>query len=83
MSFYRITLKRSTIGLPQKYKTTVQRLGLKRTGSVVYQKVSADSAGQVLRIKELVDVEIVDRALSKRVERENRKSDPGFTVLGQ
>lgn len=81
MSFYRITLKRSTIGLPQQFKTTVQRLGLRKTGSVIYQKVSPYSAGQILKIKELVDVEIVDSALSKEQERELRKSDSGFTVI--
>ncbi|CDR45579.1 CYFA0S19e00606g1_1 [Cyberlindnera fabianii] len=83
MSFYRIQLKRSTIALPQSIKDTVAKLGLKKTGSVAYQTVSPVSAGMILKVKELVDVEVVENALSKQQERALRKSDPGFTVEKQ
>lgn len=83
MSFYRITLKRSTIALPQPLKDTVAKLGLGRTGSVAYQPVSPISAGMILKVKELVDVSVVDQSLSKAQERNLRKSDPGFTVEKQ
>lgn len=83
MSFYRITLKRSTIALPKAIKDTVTKLGLGKTGSVAYQQVGPHSAGMILKVKELVDVQVVENALSKAEERQLRKSDPGFTVEKQ
>lgn len=83
MSFYRITLKISTIALPKAIKDTVTKLGLGKTGSVTYQQVNPMSAGMILKVKELVDVQVVDQALTKAQEREIRKSDPGFTVEKQ
>ncbi|KAH3675002.1 hypothetical protein WICPIJ_009388 [Wickerhamomyces pijperi] len=83
MSFYRIQLKRSTIALPQAIKDTVSKLGLGKTGSVSYREVSPISAGMILKVKELVEVKVVDQALSKSQERALRKSDPGFVVEKQ
>lgn len=83
MSFYRIQLKRSTIALPQAIKDTVSKLGLGKTGSVSYRPVSPIAAGMILKVKELVEVKVVDQALSKQEERALRKSDPGFVVEKQ
>jgi ribosomal protein L30 len=80
MSYYRIQLKRSTIALPKAIKETVAKLGLGKTGSVAYQRVNPMSAGMILKVKDLVDVKLVDQALSKAQERDLRKTDPGFTV---
>ncbi|KAH3679191.1 hypothetical protein WICMUC_001203 [Wickerhamomyces mucosus] len=81
--FYRITLKRSTIALPKQIKDTVSKLGLNKTGSISYRPVSPIAAGMILKVKELVNVEVVDQALTKFEERQTRKSNPGFTIERQ
>ncbi|CAH01328.1 mitochondrial 54S ribosomal protein uL30m [Kluyveromyces lactis] len=80
MVFYRITLQRSVIGTPQKTRAVVKSLGLGKRGSVAYQPATPSIAGAVAQIKELVSVELADKALSKAEQRELRKSNPGFTV---
>ncbi|AAS53821.1 AFR450Cp [Eremothecium gossypii ATCC 10895] len=80
MVFYKITLARSTIGLPDKVKGVVHSLGLGKRGTTVYRKVSPGSAGSIAKIKELVKVEVTEHALTKEEQRMLRKSNPGFTV---
>lgn len=46
----------------------------------VYHPVTPDVAGQIFRVKELVDVQEVDRALSKVEMKELRRPDTGFYV---
>ena len=80
MSYFRITLMRSAIGLPLKTKGVLQALGLRKRLRTVYHPVSPDVAGQIFAVKELVDVQEVDRALSKEEMKELRRPDPGFYV---
>lgn len=80
MVFYKITLTRSTIGLPKAVKDVVSSLGLGKTGSVVYRQVSPSIAGSIAKIKEVVKVDVAEQALSKEQQRELRKSNPGFIV---
>ncbi|SCU86650.1 LAFA_0E02190g1_1 [Lachancea sp. 'fantastica'] len=80
MVFYKITLSRSIIGLPQATKNIAASLGLGKTGSVVYRKVSPSIAGSIAKIKEVVSVEVTEQALTPEQQRELRKSNPGFTV---
>lgn len=80
MVFYKITLSRSLIGVPHTTKSIVKSLGLGKTGSIVYQKVTPSCAGALAKVKELVKVEVSENKLSKEEQRELRKSHPGFTV---
>ncbi|CCH59133.1 hypothetical protein TBLA_0B02910 [Henningerozyma blattae CBS 6284] len=78
--FYKITLQRSLIGLPQKSRSIVKSLGLGKRGSIAYQKISPSTAGAILRVKELVDVELTDKALTKAEVHDSRRSNPGFII---
>ena len=80
MSFFRITLHRSAIGLPKRTRGVLAALGLHRRAQVVFHPVEAQFAGMIMKVKELVQVEEVDRALSKREVHEERQPDPGFFV---
>ena len=44
----------------------------------VFYPVSSQVAGQIMKVKELVQVEEVDRPLSKFELKQERKPDPGF-----
>ncbi|KAI8913485.1 hypothetical protein EDD86DRAFT_180245, partial [Gorgonomyces haynaldii] len=55
--YYQITLKKGIIGLNKHTKKVVEALGLRRH-QVIWRLVSPRSAGQVLKIKELVDVQL-------------------------
>lgn len=46
----------------------------------VYQPVSMGSAGQIMRVKELVDVQEVEEAMTRQQLKELRRPDPGFWV---
>jgi large subunit ribosomal protein L30 len=60
-SHYRITLRRSAIGLPDKIKGSLASLGLKKRLQSVYLPQRGDIAGMILAVKELVHVENVKR----------------------
>lgn len=74
--YYQITLRRGLIGITSDLKHVVQSLGLHRRHQVVWRMVSPRSAGQILRIKELVHVRLVNELPTK----EPRPT--GFSVLG-
>ncbi|PVI06838.1 50S ribosomal protein-like protein L30 [Periconia macrospinosa] len=80
MAYFRITLMRSGIGMPQKVQGVLHALGLKKRMTTVYHPVSPSVAGQIMRIKELVDVKEVDSYMSKQQIREARRPDPGYYV---
>jgi ribosomal protein L30 len=79
-SYFRIVLRRSAIGLPARSTGVLRALGLRKRMSVVYQPVSMHIAGMIMKVKELVDVQEVDRALTKEEVKESRRPDPGFWV---
>jgi large subunit ribosomal protein L30 len=78
--YYRVRAIRSLIGLPRRLRETYYTLGLKRRGSVIYQRVSPGAAGQLMKIKELVNVQLVERALTSKQEKGLRKTKPGYIV---
>lgn len=80
MSYFRITLHRSAIGLPQRTHGVLAALGLRKRGRTVFHEVGPRAAGMILRVKELVRVEEVERPLSKVELKEERRPDPGFYV---
>ena len=78
MSWFRITLHRSAIGLPERTRGVLAALGLRRRSQVVFHPVSAQFAGMILKVKELVRVEEVDRPLTRAEVKAERTPDPGF-----
>ena len=80
MSFFRITLHRSAIGLPERTHGVLAALGLRRRSQTVFHPVSPQFAGMIMKVKELVRVEEVDRALSKAELKDERRPDPGFYI---
>jgi large subunit ribosomal protein L30 len=80
MPYFRITLLRSGIGMPQKVQGVLKALGLRKRMTTVYHPVSQSVAGQIMRIKELVDVKEVEQAFTKEQMREARRPDPGYYV---
>ena len=79
-NYFRITLIRSAIGLPRKSSGVLKALGLNRRLKTVYHPVSPDVAGQIFAVKELIDVQEVDQALTKTEMKELRRPDTGFYV---
>ena len=73
MAFFKITLIRSSIGVHNKQKI-LQTLGIKKRYEPVFHPVSADVAGKILQIKELVAVKEVEAPETRSA----KKSDPGF-----
>ncbi|KAE8260069.1 hypothetical protein A4X13_0g590 [Tilletia indica] len=59
---YRITLRRSAIGLPEHRSLVLESLGLKKRLSSVYMRQDPTAAGKILKVKELVAVQNVRRA---------------------
>lgn len=80
MSYFRIQLVKSRIGLPKNRVKIIDSLGFRRRNSVVFHPVNEGTAGAILKLKELVKVEVVDKPISKPEMRELRKSNPGFEV---
>jgi len=80
MAYFRITLMRSAIGLPTKMRGVLAALGLRKRMRTVYHPVCPAIAGQIMKVKELVDVQEVEQALSKAEMKALRQPDPGFYV---
>ncbi|KAH8796537.1 ribosomal protein L30p/L7e-domain-containing protein [Hyaloscypha finlandica] len=78
MSYFRITLVRSGIGLPQRTQGVLKALGLRQRMKTVFYPVTPEVAGQIMRVKELVAVREVDRPLTKEELKAERRPDPGF-----
>ncbi|PYI02187.1 mitochondrial 54S ribosomal protein YmL33 [Aspergillus sclerotiicarbonarius CBS 121057] len=79
-SYFRITLMRSAIGLPRRTHDVLKALGLKKRMATVFHPVSPSVAGNIMKVKELVEVQEVDRRLTKQEVHLERKPDPGYYV---
>lgn len=77
-TYFRITLHRSAIGLPERTRGVLAALGLRRRAQTVFRPVEPRCAGMILRVKELVRVAEVSRRRSANALRHERKPDPGF-----
>ncbi|KIV87128.1 ribosomal protein L30 [Exophiala sideris] len=80
MSYFRITLIRSAIGLPAKSSNVLKALGLRKRMATVYHPVTTSIAGQIMRVKELVAVSEVEKPLTKDEVHQERVPDPGFYI---
>ncbi|PVG02048.1 hypothetical protein CPB86DRAFT_811942 [Serendipita vermifera] len=81
-SHFKITLHRSAIGLPKRYRETITSLGIHRRGQTVFQLHSPSVAGKILRLKELVKVENVtsDQVKTKREMKLERRAVRGYII---
>ncbi|KAI1201884.1 ribosomal protein L30p/L7e-domain-containing protein [Nemania serpens] len=80
MSYFRVTLHRSGIGLPKRTRGVLAALGLRKRCQTVFHPVTPDSAGMIMKVKELVVVHEVAAALTSKQLREERKPEPGFWI---
>jgi large subunit ribosomal protein L30 len=78
MSYFRITLQRSGIGMPKRTQGVLKALGLRHRMTTVFYPVTPEVAGQIMKVKELVSVEEVDKPLTKAEVKAERTPDPGF-----
>ncbi|PBP21978.1 putative 50S ribosomal protein L30 [Diplocarpon rosae] len=78
MSYFRITLTRSGIGLTKRTQGVLKALGLRTRMKTVFHPVSPEVAGQIMKVKELISVREVDRPLTIQELKAERKPDPGF-----
>ena len=58
-SLLRVKLKRGLIGLPDRFKEHTRALGLRRTHQKSYVPINARTLGNILKVKELVEVKPV------------------------
>jgi ribosomal protein L30 len=79
-SYFRITLHRSAIGLPERTRGVLASLGLRRRSQTVFHPVHPQFAGMIMKVKELVRVEEVDRAMTQRELKDERRPEAGFYV---
>lgn len=79
---FKITLLRSAIGLPKRYRQTLESLGIHRRGQTVFHVHNPETAGKILRVKELVQVQNVDpsEVKMKFEMRRERKAVRGYTI---
>jgi len=79
---FKITLLRSAIGLPQRYRQTLESLGIHRRGQTVFHVHNPETAGKILRVKELVQVRNVgaSEVKTKTEMRRERKAVRGYTI---
>ncbi|CEG72945.1 hypothetical protein RMATCC62417_08418 [Rhizopus microsporus] len=79
--YYKITLKRSTIGLSKDVRDATKTLGLFRLHQTSYKPVNSCNAGLILKLKEIVKVELIDHIPTKE-ELSANKPARGYTVVG-
>ncbi|KAI9276624.1 hypothetical protein BY458DRAFT_433449 [Sporodiniella umbellata] len=80
--YYKITLKRSAIGLPEDIRGASKTLGLFRLHQTTYKPVNAGNAGLILKLKELVKVELLD-SLPTNAELSANRPARGYSVVGR
>lgn len=80
MTYFRLTLLRSGIGLPKRTNDILISLGLRKRLRTVYLPISPDIAGKIMKVKELVAVSEVDQKLNRRQIKETRRPESGFWV---
>lgn len=81
MTFFKITLIRSAIGMTSRQNKIVASLGLRKRMSIVYHPVAPDIAGKIMKIKELLAVSEVEVAESKADRKIRRAPARGFEVV--
>ena len=78
--YWKVTLIRSGIGLSKKRNDTLVALGLRKRFRTVYKPVNPQTAGLLVRVKELIRVEMVDEVRTKEEMKAERKKEKGYIV---
>lgn len=78
MSYFRITLHRSAIGLPLRTRGVLAALGLRKRMQTVFHPVEPQFAGMLMKVKELVRVDEVETRLARGEVKGERRPDSGF-----
>ncbi|KAI9025993.1 hypothetical protein CLU79DRAFT_744096 [Phycomyces nitens] len=81
-NYFKVTLKRSTIGLSDDFRAATLTLGLVRLHQTTYQPVNPSTAGLILKLKELVKVEHV-ASIPTPEEIKAAKPPRGYKVVGR
>ncbi|KXN74884.1 hypothetical protein CONCODRAFT_14464 [Conidiobolus coronatus NRRL 28638] len=74
--YFKVTLKRSTIGLHPRTRDAAKFMGLKKVGRTVFLETSEKNVGHIFRVKELVKVELTDNTTL-----EDRSPPKGYEIL--
>jgi ribosomal protein L30 len=80
MSYFKITLIRSGIGMTARQNGVLKALGLRKRMKTVYHRVSPDTAGMIMKVKELLAVSEVDTPLTQAEIHRKRQPPKGFYV---
>ncbi|KAE9409140.1 hypothetical protein BT96DRAFT_913327 [Gymnopus androsaceus JB14] len=80
---FKITLHRSAISLGDRIKGTLESLGIHRRFQTVYHRHTPETAGKILAVKELVQVENVPEHLvrTKQQQTLDRAAKRGYQVV--
>ncbi|CAI2171935.1 16507_t:CDS:1 [Funneliformis geosporum] len=77
--FFKITLRRSPIGLPSKRRLVVKALGLRRLQQTVYHSQTPYIAGMILKVKEILQVRNVKRIPAP--EERKKRAENGYVII--
>ncbi|PWN45550.1 hypothetical protein IE81DRAFT_320318 [Ceraceosorus guamensis] len=80
---YRITLRRSGIGMPSKIRNILSSMGLNKRLQTIYRLQRPEEAGNILAVKELVHVDTVRRLDGGMEEPLRKYTQSGFEALSQ
>ena len=78
--WWKVTLMRSGIGLSKRRNDTLVALGLRKRFRTVYKPVNPQTAGLLLRVKELVKLELVNETESREDVKARRRPAKGYIV---
>jgi large subunit ribosomal protein L30 len=78
--YWKVTLMRSGIGLSKRRNDTLVALGLRKRFRTVYKPINPQIAGLLLRVKELIRLELVDEIETKEAMKQRRKPEKGYIV---
>lgn len=77
---FQVKLYRSVVGLSAKTREAAKALGFRRTNQTVYVHVNPYTVGNLVKIKELVKVQLID--VSQVPPKNYLKTPCGYKVIG-
>ena len=78
--YWKVTLVRSGIGMSKRCNDTLVALGLRKRYRTTYKPINPQIAGLLLRVKELVKVELVDEIKTREEMKAERRPAKGYIV---